>query len=81
MSDTIKFEVIGEGQPLLFMHGLGADRRQTTGALAHLDNTKLIAPDFRAHGDSLYTSDEVLNFDQYADDACLLYTSPSPRDA
>lgn len=69
MSDTIIYEVIGEGEPLLFMHGLGADRRQTTGALANLENTKLIAPDFRAHGDSLYTTDDVLNFDQYADDA------------
>lgn len=67
--NTISYEVIGEGEPLLFMHGLGADRRQTTSALAGLENTKLIAPDFRAHGDSVYTSDDVLNFDQYADDA------------
>lgn len=72
MSDTIVYEVIGEGEPLLFMHGLGADRRQTTGALAGLENTQLIAPDFRAHGDSTYTSDEVLNFDQYADDAIAI---------
>ena len=72
MSDTIVYEVLGEGEPLLFMHGLGADRRQTTGALAGLENTQLIAPDFRAHGDSIYTSDELLNFDQYADDAIAI---------
>lgn len=72
MSDTIVHEVIGKGEPLLFMHGLGADRRQTTGALADLENTQVIAPDFRAHGDSTYSSDEVLNFDQYADDAIAI---------
>lgn len=54
------------------MHGLGADRRQTTSALSNIENVQLIAPDFRAHGDSLYTSDEVLNFDQYADDAIAI---------
>lgn len=72
MSNKITFEVIGEGEPLLFMHGLGADRRQTTSAIANLENTKLIAPDFRAHGDSPYTSDEVLNFNQFADDAIAI---------
>ena len=72
MSEKIAYEVIGEGQPLLFMHGLGADRRQTTSALADLPNVKLIAPDFRAHGDSAYTSDDVLHFDQYADDAIAI---------
>lgn len=72
MTNTISYEVIGEGSPLLFMHGLGADRRQTTSALSNLDNVKLIAPDFRAHGDSIYTSEEVLNFDQFADDAIAI---------
>lgn len=72
MSETISYEVIGEGEPLLFMHGLGADRRQTTSALASLEHTELIAPDFRAHGDSLFTSDEVLNFNQFADDAIAI---------
>ena len=69
MSDTIAYEIVGEGEPLLFMHGLGADRRQTTSALSDLDGIQVIAPDFRAHGDSIYTTDEVLNFNQFADDA------------
>ncbi|MDB9741979.1 alpha/beta hydrolase [Akkermansiaceae bacterium] len=72
MNKVVSYEVIGEGTPLLFMHGLGADRRQTTSALADLDGVKLIAPDFRAHGDSLYTTDDVLNFDQFADDAIAI---------
>ena len=57
--------------PLLFMHGLGADRRQTTGAFTDLERVQLIAPDFRSHGDTLHTG-EGLHFDQFADDAIAI---------
>jgi len=71
MSKLINYEISGTGTPLLFMHGLGADRRQTTGALAGIENVQLIAPDFRSHGDSIHTG-EGLNFDQFTDDVIAI---------
>jgi pimeloyl-ACP methyl ester carboxylesterase len=72
VDDLLVHEVLGEGEPLLFLHGLGADRRQSTSALQGLKNTKLIAPDFRAHGNSPYSSDDLLNFAQFADDVVAI---------
>ena len=72
MSEIITYEVLGEGEPLLFMHGLGADRRQTTSALADLPGVQVIAPDFRAHGDSIYCNEGLLGFDQFADDVIAI---------
>jgi len=69
-------EIIGEGSPLLFLHGLGADRRQTLGSLALLteqSDLQLIAVDFRAHGESIDDSaGEKLHFDAFADDIITL---------
>ena len=72
MSEIITYEVLGEGEPLLFMHGLGADRRQTTSAFADLPGVQVIAPDFRAHGDSIYSNEGLLGFDQFADDVIAI---------
>jgi len=69
----IAYEVIGEGYPLAFMHGLGAGRAQTTSALTALDNTQLIAPDMLGHGDSISNDpDAVMSFDQSADDVIAI---------
>ena len=67
MPPLISYQLSGQGFPLIFLHGLGASRLQTIQALRSLSNTQLIAPDFRAHGESLYEKDE-LSFNQFADD-------------
>lgn len=65
-------EIIGSGEPLLFLHGLGADRRQSMDAFADASQEgayQLIAVDFRSHGESIDDSDgDALNFDRFADD-------------
>jgi len=69
----ITYEVIGEGYPLAFMHGLGAGRAQTTSALTALNDTMLIAPDMLGHGDSVSEDSEaVMSFDQSADDVIAI---------
>lgn len=69
----IAYEVIGEGYPLAFMHGLGAGRAQTTSALTSLRDTMLIAPDMLGHGDSVSEdSGAVMSFDQSADDVIAI---------
>ena len=79
MAATLKYEVVGEGDPLIFMHGLGADRRQTTSALAGLERIRLIAPDCRSHGESMHHGVADLSFDQFADDAISILSKPAKR--
>jgi len=70
--------IIGEGTPYLFMHGLGADKRQSIDLLETLTNQisiQAIMPDFRGHGDSKVEDDGKLNFDSFADDAIALLDS------
>jgi len=67
--------IIGEGAPYLFMHGLGADKRQSIDLLEEFTKqmpVQAIMPDFRGHGDSLDADEEKLNFDSFADDAVAL---------
>jgi len=71
----IAYEILGQedGYPLIFMHGLGAGRAQTTSALTSLNNTMLIAPDMLGHGDSISEDTEaVMSFDQSADDVIAI---------
>jgi len=65
------------GTPILFMHGLGADRRQTTSAFENkLTGHRLIAPDFPGHGDSTGAADgSDFSFNQFADAAIALLDS------
>jgi len=66
----IAYETIGNqgDEPLLFLHGLGAGRAQTTSALTDLTGHCVIAPDMLGHGDSISESaDDVQCFDQFAD--------------
>lgn len=71
----IAYEVIGnEGaEPLLFLHGLGAGRAQTTAAMTDLEKHRVIAPDMLGHGDSISeNADDVQSFDQFADDSIAI---------
>ena len=54
-SNKIHFDVHGRGRDLLFMHGLGSDRRQAKQALEGLANHRLIIVDMPGHGESEFT--------------------------
>lgn len=56
-----------EASPLVFIHGLGADSKQTTAAFQGLDSVRLVAPDMPGHGASQNQSTEKLGFDEFAD--------------
>lgn len=61
----LKYEKIGAGEPFLFMHGLGADRRQTVSAFRSLDGVCVIAPDFPGHGGS-HLNENDISFDSFS---------------
>ena len=68
---SIAYETIGDegAEPLLFLHGLGSGRGQTTSALTELKDHLVIAPDMLGHGDSISQDPaDVQSFDQFADD-------------
>ena len=48
----VTYEIKGSGPPVLFIHGLGADRQQSVDALGPADGVTLIAPDLPGHGDT-----------------------------
>jgi pimeloyl-ACP methyl ester carboxylesterase len=68
----VKGEVTGEGPNLIFMHGLGADRRQAMATTQSLQSYRLICVDMPGHGDSEYTASETVSFSRYADVAFAL---------
>ncbi len=72
----LNYEIIGEGEPLVFMHGLGAHSKQSADLLAPLAEElglQLILPDLRGHGDSeLLPEHGPCNFDRFAADVLEL---------
>jgi len=71
----IAYETVGNSsaEPLLFLHGLGAGRAQTTSALTDLKDHLVIAPDMLGHGDSISEDPaDVQSFDQFADDSIAI---------
>lgn len=59
-------------EPLVFLHGLGAGKTQTTSGLPHLENTHLIAPDMPGHGESMSFDPDTFSFDSFADHVIAL---------
>jgi pimeloyl-ACP methyl ester carboxylesterase len=70
----LSFETIGpsDGEPLVFLHGLGASRTKTTSALNNLPDLRLIAPDLPGHGDSMSFDPSTYSFDSFADHTVAL---------
>lgn len=66
------YEEIGEGKPLLFLHGLGGDIEQPKGLLGRQNGIRLIVMDQRAHGKSEIVTDSKITFDEMADDVLAL---------
>lgn len=70
----IGYDTAGSGTPVLFLHGLGADRRQSLNALSAAENVRVVAPDMPGHGESSRRGAraEELGFSAYADVALAL---------
>lgn len=63
----------GKGEPLFFLHGLGASLHQTVKLLDGIKNRTLISLDFPGHGKSPYPSDgNEPSFDFYTDEVVRL---------
>ena len=63
----------GSGAPLFFQHGLGGDVAQPFGVLAPAAGFRMIAFDFRGHGETRPLGDEEkLSFDAFGDDLVAL---------
>ncbi|MDA1043871.1 MAG: alpha/beta fold hydrolase [Verrucomicrobia bacterium] len=72
---NIAFDLQGEGVDFVFMHGLGADLRQTLSALSDLRGIRLICLDMPGHGETSAreTGDEFpYSFAAFADVALAL---------
>jgi pimeloyl-ACP methyl ester carboxylesterase len=70
---TFHYQDGGQGTPVFFQHGLGADMTQPLGLLQPLKGFRLLAFDCRAHGETRPFGHEAkLNFDCFADDLIAL---------
>ncbi len=70
----LSYDTLGpaDGEPLVFLHGLGAGKSQTTSGLNDLPGFSLIAPDLPGHGDSMSFDPETFSFDSFADHVIAL---------
>lgn len=62
------YEIIGEGEPFVFLHGLGGDINQPLNTFKPIPGIKLIVFDQRAHGKTGIMDWETMSFEQLADD-------------
>lgn len=72
MQFDLNYISIGEGDPLVFQHGLGADINQTEALMAGLPGRRLISMDCRGHGRSSLPDDYTPSFNAYTDDLVRL---------
>ncbi|HBS47217.1 MAG TPA: hypothetical protein DEA91_27095 [Paenibacillus sp.] len=47
--DHIRFHYEDDGEPFIFLHGLGGDVNQTFGLMKQTDHVRRISLDFRGH--------------------------------
>ncbi len=60
------YKTRGEGEPLVFLHGLGANHQQVLSSLNGLDGYQIITIDMPAHGESIYNPDnQELSFEYF----------------
>lgn len=65
----IYYEVYGEGQPVLVLHGGGGSIAEMSNQIAALESEyQVIAVDTRAHGNSTDVADLPLTYEQFASD-------------
>ena len=70
----LSYDTLGspDSEPLIFLHGLGAGKSQTTSALTALDDHYLVAPDLPGHGGSMSYDPDTYSFDTFADHVIAL---------
>mgnify|MGYP000442239172 CR=1 FL=1 len=70
----LSYDILGldSAEPLVFLHGLGAGKIQTTSGLLGLENIRLITPDMPGHGESMDFDPETFSFDSFADHVIAL---------
>lgn len=70
----LSFDTLGSDSDdaLVFLHGLGAGKIQTTSGLDNLAGFRVIAPDLPGHGDSMDFDPETFSFDSFADHVVAL---------
>lgn len=70
----LSYDTLGpvDGEPLVFLHGLGAGKSQTTSGLNDLPGYHLIAPDMPGHGNSMSFDPATYTFDSFADHVVAL---------
>lgn len=56
----------GEGKPLIFQHGLGADHKQIVQILSKVNGIRLICLDCPGHGVNMLQENEEVSFDAYS---------------
>ena len=79
---SIEYDDIGNGVPLLLIHGFPLDRTLWRTQIAGLSQIyRVIAPDLRGFGQSSQTDGEGVSMDQYAADLKALLDSVSVRQA
>lgn len=70
----LSYDTVGSpnDEPLVFLHGLGAGKSQTTKGLDNLPGIYVIAPDLPGHGDSTHFDPDTFSFDSFADHVIAL---------
>jgi len=69
---SMYYEVVGEGTPLVFLHGLGGSISQPKGLLDNIKGIQYIFIDQRAHGETNLDSYDHMTFNQMGDDVVEL---------
>ncbi|MBY3620766.1 alpha/beta hydrolase [Acinetobacter sp. CUI P1] len=63
----------GDGEPFIFLHGLGGDVNQTFGLMKRTDHIRRISLDFRGHGKTVaFGHADDFSFKQFAEDVMAL---------
>ena len=68
----LAYESVGDGLPVLWQHGLGADRKQPAEVFPSLGGVRRIMLEYRGHGESSLGDPERLSIATFADDALAL---------
>jgi pimeloyl-ACP methyl ester carboxylesterase len=68
----LAYETAGEGLPVLWQHGLGADRRQPAEVFPETSGVRRITLECRGHGESSLGDPERLSIASFAEDALAL---------
>jgi len=70
---SLAYEISGDGVPVLWQHGLGADRKQPAEVFPSMPGTQRITLECRGHGESELGDPDRLSIAQFANDVVQLF--------